>query len=690
MWYIYVYIFLLLVTKAISTPQLINLSPADILWPVMIIFILWSFYKKRIDFKVILKNTPVLMFCILTLWRVLSSLIIVLIGQMDLFPGLIIHNVKAVISLGYVLIGLFFFKTIDSNRLLKGFIYSTFVFSAIGVSSALLGYPSWGVLSGRIVSTTNDPNIAGIISIIGLMSLWKYKYSGYSMSKWFSITYIFVATLVIILTGSRTAIIGVFLILIVYVIVNGSKWMKILLIAMSLLLGIGIILIYDSSYNDGQYYSMMVSRSFEETESAIDFRSVLRKSAIEMGSEHFVLGVGSGQFPRRSNEYFEQFGIDVKSSNQYSDLEGKVVHNTYLSLFAENGVLAIFLYTAMLIIALCNYKSKYQKLIMILIALFSYLFNIENSRFIWFTFGAIGVFAGEENYVESDQFNYAKHLPIILCLVVVLYQFLPPLWRPSIVNGQHFEVDITSSEIELIIEYKAESDGILVIDIDGQEPQRILVQNDLGLYYQKIKVDPGKIEVTLESLNDEIVFYRACMISEEEEYFIYSPLWLSSRLQVTSRSKASNAMFTLLNLQTDEVYQKVQQESQPTVSLNQQKGVNFGGQVSLISSTLSKENDLYTIEFLFEKTGEIDNELVLLCRGYDLNSTSENSYRSLSYSYTFDKSLVDLEVGEKFTGKWNFRTENRPHMLYIGLYYYEQDGNFEHLSPIYARLGYIQ
>ncbi len=122
-----------------------------------------------------------------------------------------------------------------------------------------------------------------------------------------------------------------------------------------------------------------------------------------MGRDYYILGVGPGQFSNFSTSYYEKLGYDVTTDYFEKMVSPKVPHNTYVTYFAERGILGFSLFLAFLASCLVEARGPVSRSFLVIIMTFAFFFNIENIRILWIVFGASSLMNVQLHHSDFDE-----------------------------------------------------------------------------------------------------------------------------------------------------------------------------------------------------------------------------------------------------------------------------------------------
>lgn len=191
----------------------------------------------------------------------------------------------------------------------------------------------------RIHSTLMNPNLLGAFLILIIFPLIILTLSNKNEIKT-RIMYAIITLLVminIIMTGSRNAIIGLGVGLVVLAVIYSRK-----IIGYIILIGIGVFALPQTRYRILDIFNK------EQNESRIK----LWKTAIAMIKEHPLGGVGNGNYVTRYNEYVAKY-----PNLQYKSYKNFPTHNSYLKIQSELGIAGIISFLGLLA---CSIKKVYM------------------------------------------------------------------------------------------------------------------------------------------------------------------------------------------------------------------------------------------------------------------------------------------------------------------------------------------
>lgn len=392
----------------------VNFAISDIFVALLVLIITVDFIKKRLFITESreLRAGNLLLYW----WYFLGFILLMLISNTraylssDIQSGSLLttvnEGIKFIVSACYFYIGYYSLKDKkDFIKVIRFWTLTALVVSIIGcivTTFTILGQPIQTNLfiitnSNRLLGTLTDPNLAAAyLNVSFYITLLFLIYTDSKKETWIGYITLIIIAISIILTQSRSGIIAFIISLLIYSILNIKKIYRyvpiILLIIFIVYFGI---LDIDAIYFD-KYISTTLDKRIEqikEKSGEAEVRLNLAKAAFEMGKDYPIIGVGRGNYPFNSKDYYKKIGIDTESKLYESQYANKIPHNTYLTFFAEFGVLGLVLFLSIFFIILkLNLKLKLPINKVLLSLLIGYMaqslaINLENFRGIWFVLG---------------------------------------------------------------------------------------------------------------------------------------------------------------------------------------------------------------------------------------------------------------------------------------------------------------
>lgn len=383
----------------------LNFALSDI--SLVLLGILWILDIKDFSFK---RNYPYF-------WYFLGLFIILIIsGFYNLnsevkttgINGIIIESIKFIINAAYLFVGYNTFKDkYELKDIIKLWIIGLWIFIIYGLYkqiSTILSIPFISINQffgdgTRFLGTITDPNAAALyLSISFYIVIWakNYYYEDKPKRILLNITNILVFVC-IILTMSRGGIIGFGVSLIFYMIFNIKNIIRKLYFLPILVIVILAGAIIDNIVLDGYIKNEIITRAQDVTQKKgmFNIRMNLTLSAIDMGMDNFIIGVGRGNYPLNSKEYIiERGGNWEKDGPQF--YENMISHNTLAGIFAEMGVLGLIMFLSIFVILafkILTYSNIDFNMQIILISIWGSVFIqslsicLENTRGVWLFLG---------------------------------------------------------------------------------------------------------------------------------------------------------------------------------------------------------------------------------------------------------------------------------------------------------------
>lgn len=211
-------------------------------------------------------------------------------------------------------------------------------YTQIGLDKKFIGDYGYGQTI-RIHSTLINPNSLGAFLILIIFPLIILTLSNKNKVKT-RIMYGIITLLVmtnIIMSGSRNAIIGIGIGLMVLAIIYSRKIMSVII-----LMGIGAFSLPQTRHRILDIFNKRQNES----------RIKLWKTAMAMIKEHPLGGVGNGNYVTRYNEYVTKY-----PNLQYNNYKNFPTHNSYLKIQSELGIVGILSFLGLLA---CSIKKVYS------------------------------------------------------------------------------------------------------------------------------------------------------------------------------------------------------------------------------------------------------------------------------------------------------------------------------------------
>jgi O-antigen ligase len=363
----------------------------------LILFIICSmiYIKKNSLSKEKVSKTSVIIFVfllitIISFFGALSQQLY-LYGLIKLMEVIILYFLITRIKFNYIKIGLVFVISMLVHSILgiyQFFSQSIFASKYLGIAEQASSQGGVSVLEGgfgrllRVYGGFSHPNIFGgflVIAILILISIY-LKQKKKAILFYFSLIILFSA---LILTFSRSAFLALFLSLFILLIYSVSKKVEVkkiisVLLILILVSGISFVLFNDLLKTRMQGQERLEVKSNTE-------RTVLKNQAFKLLNKNWFLGAGI-------NNYI--FTVHEKIDNALDVWEYQPVHNVYLLILIELGILGLISYIYLLIYSLYKAFSSndLNKVILGLIILTIIIINFFDHYFWTYWSGLVMTF----------------------------------------------------------------------------------------------------------------------------------------------------------------------------------------------------------------------------------------------------------------------------------------------------------
>lgn len=330
------------------------------------------------------------------------------------FKGILVELIKTMISLGYFYLGYNTLRYINGKRLKRLWIFNSITFVVFGlIWMRLVYYPMFTKFidvkyNFFFMGTYTDPNHAA--TFLGINALIFFNWSIKEKGKFLKIAYTVLGIILsglILLTDSRGGLLSFLLAFLCLFIVN---WKLIINYIVEIIMGIVCsffaIFFIDHKVLKGDLVSN-IYYSFVNFDNGLGIRQSLSSTAFKMALEHPIFGVGRGNYVLNSKLYFDALGLKYIET---------IPHNTYIGLFAETGIIGLFLFLFPMLMLIFNVYKKslninlkknmldlliYGVPIGVVIGLQAYILNVENQRLLWFILG-IAMFYIKQYQKDSE------------------------------------------------------------------------------------------------------------------------------------------------------------------------------------------------------------------------------------------------------------------------------------------------
>lgn len=421
----------------------------------------------------------------------------------DIVSGSILSALNEFIK--FAIAGVYFFigynclrDEVRSIKLLEVWVYTALAVSILGIvimintDIGILIHPNIPIvtLEKRFVGTLTDPNLAA--SYLGISFYLSLLFMRTVNNKVKKVIGIFVSILLIvsiILTQSRSGIISFCLSMFIFFILHAKKaYRYISILVLLVIIGYYGILDIDAHYFDKQISNSLSKRFTDviEVKGETINRLNLSKAAIHMGEDHILFGVGRGNYTSNSEQYYEELGIDT-STKTYKNYFSKLIpHNTYMTFFAELGIIGLILFTSILLLALMRIL-KVNKLLACLLVFYlvqAIAINLENFRVIWFVLGLVCITPNDllmlksnkssKSYDISNRVLMLSNICLLILGGVIYLGAVPHYTKPVEISDKLY--------IKYIDNLDKNRDYVLRYEIDSNSSNNSAPTMQIGIY----------------------------------------------------------------------------------------------------------------------------------------------------------------------------------------------------------------
>lgn len=601
--------------------------------------------------------------------------------------GIISEGIKLIISSIYLFVGYNSYE--NKNELKHGFLswlIGLWIFIIYGLYiqiNVFLDHNPWMFNNflgsgSRFVGTITDSNAAALyLSVSFFIIIWFKNYIIYNRNFkiFLNITNVFVF-ICIMLTLSRGGMIGFLSTLFIYILFNIKLFIKnIYLIPILICLGLSIFYI-DTVKFKNQFVNSFISRSQDATQQngMFNTRLNLSLSAIDMGIDYPIIGVGRGNFSLNSETYLLERGADFE--HQKSLYKGMVAHNTLAGIFAELGTIGLLIFISIFCIMIykifksniCDLKFKLIIICMwIGIAIQSLSISLENARVLWLTLGICLATFDRNLKLESNAESIFGNISIIykwtyvvlsIAISLILYKCIAP----------KFIHDRNISNSELRLDYLANQEGQYIFRyyIDTKEASEeksklcISVKNKTtdsiikSLEYKKVR-GYGNIYLDVD-VNTAFEFY---FVGQD-----------NTKIKDVKVIRPDNKVDVLLNnypLLSNKAFNKLKSESKlmdlETLTSNNKKYIqlgtlsekdiiNLGEKINYKGIDMHQLDDGVQFEFTFECLDKMQYDYVMWMHigTDDINLIPDRQKQSgfIGFDHNMEIPMSQWEVGKEY------------------------------------------
>ncbi len=446
--------------------------------------------------------------------------------------GIVSEMVKFAISAVYLFVGYNAFK--DKEELFKvllSWLIGLWIFMLYGLYtniSAINGLAYWSFNNtfghSRFLGTVTDANLAGtyltfsFFIVLIFIKLSKFKFT--KILGYFTEIMVIVC---ILLTQSRGTWVGFAVGIVFFILYNFKKLYKYVLFLIPVLLII-FFGFENIDYETNNQISNSIETRIEEAisgEGQFVIRSTLTLSALNMGLDNPIIGVGRGNFTLNSKPYVDKF-YKGNDTSIYNEIRRVIPHTTFIGMFAELGLAGFICFSSLFVILFLkivnnrNYINMQALFLLIAFGVQSLVLNLENFRGLWLFIGIMLLIQDKE--IEVKEYKTRENVKLvtgrgfIIAMAVAFVFFAMAAYKiPNVVGLEEMTEHIYELELqkdaevlyfingEVIVEVydkdknlkvnKAyyNSDGYGIINLDGNNSYKIVFKgNDAtlkDLYY---------------------------------------------------------------------------------------------------------------------------------------------------------------------------------------------------------------
>lgn len=592
------------------------------------------------------------------------------------------------------------------------FVFGGLVIYILGIKGIYLWSEDTKYLS-MFMGTDTDPNHAATFLTLSFFAMGLFALTAKTrMNRFWFLGVLSLSIFGVIFTGSRGGLIGLVMgLMVLFLYYLKQNWrLAISLLCVFIVMGL-IFIQVDTNYFEGQFTQRTLNK-FLNFESGLDIRWSLGYSALQMGHDYPLTGVGRGNYILNSAPYFEEIGMSF-----FDDIP----HNTYWGLYAEVGLVGVFLFFMPLWLLLVSvfhrFKENKQGLKaaseglawlfagLVALAVQAFVLNVENRRFLWYLAGTlIFIFKSHENIFETEHGHLNirwKKITFVTIIVTVLAYIgvgfdahLPK--QTTVVKGElleRFVYAIPMQVIELGLENVV---GIeLVVPNNSELTDRIRIKivmsNAKGVtktlvsnMYQSVNgklfipfvpsVDAHRVYVELISLDETLESYDFKPISvlssekvyEMDKWYFLQPPFISDVLAPLKRVSASD-YFPETDLQKGfgqifDAYFKIGEVSYELETVHNDAG-------EPVHRTL--------VSVAYEVIESVDENYTVLLLGYPLDlatqsvATQRNGYEDYVLSKPVETST--WVKGETYTLTYILPSQEGIYNFRMGMYIFKDE-----------------
>lgn len=486
-------------------------------------------------------------------WGIALILWLILVGALGIlnpnivaagYKGIVGEVIKTAISLGYFYAGYNLLRYLSKGLIKRIWTINIFMFIGVGLIFIYIvkleAYAKF--FDSRyalfFMGTYTDPNHAatflGINAFafgnLALNEAKKINKTIYSFLGILSIIFIF-------LTDSRGGILAIGIAGMIFFVTNIKFWIRypIEIVSIFTCALISIFMI-DHKFNQN-FWTSRLYYNFLYFDTGMSLRKSLFATALEMGKDNSIFGVGRGNYILNSQAYFEKLKL--------IHIE-EIPHNTYVGLFAETGLIGVLLFVTPLLVLIYNFvkqmynsekKQTLNKIFIALLPIFivigvqSLVLNIENQRIIWLIIGiaifyvnnnsSINVNFLNKSFEKENRMNYHRYCICFLAVLIMItigrnFTYFN-LYHTTVYNKLEFEIPISKKLKPQIYELSYH----IILNQDHFE------QEGIEMELQEVYSD-GKIEII--------------------KKIIYKPVYATENIQFEKKGQDSNVKIIFTNI----------------------------------------------------------------------------------------------------------------------------------------------
>jgi hypothetical protein len=358
--------------------QITSFSILDYIDELLIIsFLFYSFYRifKTLKFKVIYLY-------------IISIIIFIIVISLDspYYSGLFKTTVQALMYCKFIIFFLLVYDYLDDKSFHR-FMRFLFYFTIIGFFiNLILGSTFYEIVGTRILERNGLYRYTGFqlgANVLGIVASVLIFYSLYNNNKRENLVWHFILIITIIMSGSHTGILLLFIVYLMYLF-DTRKLSK------SMLLSIFIspfllLIIFSATGLDEKL--LETSDRFEAGNESGYARTVVLYNAILIAIDNFPFGAGAGSYATplsRDSEVYYDYGMDkVKVIQNFlagNEKASGIYDTSFGMLFGELGFIGTFLFIFLHFIILMKLYKQYNKNILVILLLFASLLFIAATK----------------------------------------------------------------------------------------------------------------------------------------------------------------------------------------------------------------------------------------------------------------------------------------------------------------------